>query len=236
MHPRSRAICVILWLLLLPLSYIISGWNMSQVWLDRTDHGRVSYFSTGNHHLDISEAFQIQHNNKWALILNSKPVLLPGFFVLQNSIIILQTVKERNHRVTIVNSFLHPSLSNPSSSLDILPSAAAAAKSLQSCPTLCDPMDCSPPGSPVPGILQARTLEWAAIAFSSAWQWTVKVKSLSRVRLLATPWTAAHQAPLSMGFSRQEYWSGVPWPSPFYLLGSSQTHTLFSISTKAIFT
>ena len=88
--------------------------------------------------------------------------------------------------------------------------AAAAAKSLQSCPTLCNPRDGSPPGSPVPGILQARTLEWVAISFSSAWKRKVKVKSLSRVQLLATPWTAAHQAPPSMGFSRQEYWSGVP--------------------------
>jgi len=88
--------------------------------------------------------------------------------------------------------------------------SAAAAKSLQSCLTLCDPIDGSPPGSPVPGILQARTLEWVAISFSSAWKWKVKVKSLSRVRLLATSWTAAHQAPPSMGFSRQEYWSGVP--------------------------
>ena len=91
--------------------------------------------------------------------------------------------------------------------------AAAAAKSLQSCPTLCDPIDGSPPGSPVPGILQARTLEWVTISFSSAWKWKVKVKSLSRVWLLATPWTAAHQAPPSMGFARQEYWSGVPLPS-----------------------
>ena len=90
--------------------------------------------------------------------------------------------------------------------------AAAAAKSLQSCPTLCDPTDGSPPGSPIPGILQARTLEWVAISFSNAWKWKVKVKSLSRVRPLA--WTAAYQAPLSMGFSRQEYWSGVPLPSP----------------------
>ena len=88
-----------------------------------------------------------------------------------------------------------------------------AAKSLQSCPTLCDPIDGSPPGSPIPGILQARTLEWVAISFSNAWKWKVKVKSLSRLRLLATPWTAAHQAPPSMGFSRQEYWSGVPSPS-----------------------
>ena len=92
--------------------------------------------------------------------------------------------------------------------------AAAAAKSLQSCPTLCDPIDFSPPGSPVPGILQARTLEWVVIFFSNAWKWKVKVKSLSRVWLPATPWTAAYQAPLSMGFSRQEYWSGVPMPSP----------------------
>ena len=92
--------------------------------------------------------------------------------------------------------------------------AAAAAKSLQSCPTLCDPIDGSPPGSPIPGILKARTLEWVAIAFSSAWKWKVKVKSLSRVWLLATPCTAAHQAPPSKGFSRQEYWSGLPLPSP----------------------
>ena len=92
--------------------------------------------------------------------------------------------------------------------------AAAAAKSLQSCPTLCDPIDGSPPGSPVPGILQARTLEWVAISFSNAWKWKVKVKSLSCVQLLVTPWTAAYQAPPSMGFSKQEYWSGVPLPSP----------------------
>ena len=92
--------------------------------------------------------------------------------------------------------------------------AAAAAKSLQSCPTLCDPIDGSPPGSHVPGILQARTLEWVAISFSNAGKWKVKVKSLSRVRVLLTPWTAAYQAPPSMGFSRQEYWSGVPSPSP----------------------
>ena len=88
--------------------------------------------------------------------------------------------------------------------------AAAAAKSLQSCPTLCDPIDGSPPGSAVPGILQTRTLEWVAISFSNAGKWKVKVKSFSRVWLLATPWTAAHPAPPSMGFSRQEYWSGVP--------------------------
>ena len=90
----------------------------------------------------------------------------------------------------------------------------AAAKSLQSCPTLCDSIDGSPPGSPVLGILQARTLEWVAISFSNAWKWKVKVKSRSRVRLFVTLWTTAYQAPPSMGFSRQEYWSGVQLPSP----------------------
>ena len=93
-------------------------------------------------------------------------------------------------------------------------SAAAAAKSLQSCLTLCDPIDSSPSGFPIPGILQARTLEWVAISFSNAWKWKVKVKSLSQVLPLVTPWTATYQAPLSIGFSRQEYWSGVPLPSP----------------------
>ena len=91
--------------------------------------------------------------------------------------------------------------------------AAAAAKSLQSCPTLWDP---------IPGILQARTLEWVAISFSKAWKWKVKGKSLSHIRLSATSWTAAHQAPPSMGFSRQEYWSGVPLPSPIGILGKGK--------------
>ena len=101
---------------------------------------------------------------------------------------------------------------------------AAAAKSLQSCPTLCDPIDGSPPASPVPGILQARTLEWVAISFSNAWKWKVKVKSLSHVRLFTTPWTAAYQGPPSMGFARQEYWSGVPLPSPKVRLARNSMH------------
>ena len=92
--------------------------------------------------------------------------------------------------------------------------AAAAAKPLQSFPTLCNPIDGSPPGSAIPGILQARTLEWVVISFSRAWKWKVKVKSLSHVQLLATPWTAAYQTPPSMGLSRQGYWRGVPLPSP----------------------
>ena len=100
----------------------------------------------------------------------------------------------------------------------------AAAKSLQSCPTLCDPVDGSPPGSPVPGILQARTLEWVAISFSNTGKWKVKVKSLSHVRLLATPWAVAYQASLSMGFSRQGYWSGVPLPSPMHESDMSHKH------------
>ena len=98
---------------------------------------------------------------------------------------------------------------------------AAAAKSLQLCLTLCDPIEGSLPGSPVPGILQARTLEWVAMSFSNGWKWKVKVKSLSRVWLLATPWTTAYQAPPSMGFSRQEYWSGVPLPSPQWTITQS---------------
>ena len=96
----------------------------------------------------------------------------------------------------------------------------AAAKSLQSSPTLWDPIDSGLSGSAVPGILQARTLEWVANSFSNAWKWKVKVKSLSRVRLFVTPWSVAYQAPLSMGFSRQESWSGLPFPSP--LLSRSQ--------------
>ena len=108
--------------------------------------------------------------------------------------------------------------------------AAAAAKSLQSCLSLCDPIDGSPPGSLVPGILQARTLEWVAISFSNARKWKVKVKSVSHVQLLATSWTAAYQAPLSMGFSRQEYWSGVPLSSP--RRGGKNTQKIY---TKKIF-
>ena len=109
---------------------------------------------------------------------------------------------------------------------------AAAAKSLQSCPTLCDPIDISPPGSPIPGILQARTLEWVAISFSMHESEKVKVKSLSRVRLLATPWTATYPTPPSMGFSRQEYWSGVPLPSPMTNLGTILTSRDITLPTK----
>ena len=127
---------------------------------------------------------------------------------------------------------LIPLSTHPSASLNVgqqafsATAAVAAAKSLQSCPTLCNPRDGSPPGSPVPGILQAKTLEWVAISFSDAWKWKVKVKSLSRVRLLVTPWTAAHQALPSMGFSRQKYWSGVPLPSPSERLGEYITSSL----------
>ena len=114
----------------------------------------------------------------------------------------------------------------------------ATAKSLQSCPTLCNPIDSSPPGSPVPGILQARTLEWGAISFSNAWKGKVKVKSLSRVQLLATPWTAAYQAPPSMGFSRQDYWSGLPLPSLEEISGLSHSIVFlcfFVLITEEVF-
>ena len=117
-----------------------------------------------------------------------------------------------------------PQLGPPGRHFYSLIAAAAAAKSLQSCPTLWDPRDGSPPGSPVPGILQERTLEWVTISFSNAWKWKVKVKSLSCVRLIATPWTAAYQAPPSMGFARQEYWSGLPLPSLFHSLSISNLH------------
>ena len=113
------------------------------------------------------------------------------------------------------------------------PCPAAAAKSLQSCPTLCDLVDDSLPGSPIPGILQARILEWVAISFSNAWKWKVKVKSLSRVQLLVTPRTAAHQAPPSLGFSRQEYWSGVPSPFPLSLLQWAIITTFWFYKTVA---
>ena len=116
-------------------------------------------------------------------------------------------------KVRLVNAMVFPVVMDRCESWTIN-KAAAAAKSLQSCPTLCDPIGGSPPGSPIPGILQARVLEWVAIFFSNAGKWKVKGKSLSCVQLLATPWTAAYQAPPSMGFSRQEYWSGVPLPSP----------------------
>ena len=112
-----------------------------------------------------------------------------------------------------------PHSHSPSSVGTTKNTSAAAAKSLQSCPTLCDPVDSRPPGSP--GILQARTLEWVAISFSNPWKCKVKGKSLSHVRLLATPWTAAYQAPPTMGFSRQEYGSGVPLPSPMLPLAVS---------------
>ena len=102
----------------------------------------------------------------------------------------------------------------------------ANGKSLQLCLTLCDPIDGSPWDSPVPGILKARTLEWVAVSFSNAWKWKVKVKSLSHVQLLATLWTAVYQAPPSMGFSRQEYWSGVPLPSlTFIVYGVTKSQT-----------
>ena len=126
--------------------------------------------------------------------------------------------------LSCVRLFATPWITARQASLSITNSAsvaaaAAAAKSLQSCLTLCDPISGSPLGSAVPGILQARTLEWAAISFSNAWKWKVKVKSLSRVLLFATPWTAAYQAPLPLGFSRQEYWSRLTLPSPLLLLG-----------------
>ena len=107
---------------------------------------------------------------------------------------------------------------------NFLDEISATAKLLQLCPTLCDSIDGSPPGSAVPGILQARTMKWVAISFSNAWKWKVKLKSLSPARLLANPWIAAYQAALSIGFSKQEYWSGLPLPSPEVI--SSLSHSI----------
>ena len=138
--------------------------------------------------------------------INPEPFIEKSIF----SALYFRTLREKvrfQYRDRSISWFTHP-LFYPCAN-----TAAAAAKSLQSCPTLCDPIDGSPPGSPVPGILQAKTLEWVAMSFSTAWKWKAKVKSFSHVQLLATPWTAAYQAPLSMGFPRQEYWSGVPLPS-----------------------
>ena len=174
--------------------------------------------------LDITNhfIFEILHlesylwYHKCLVFLPSLSALFCSFFSLINYLIseywhVLVPVLGSVFLIVFLFSFF---FSLPSLSFSF--AAAAAAKSLQSCPTLCDPIDGSPPGSPVPGILQARILEWVAISFSNAWRWKVKVKSLSPVRLWATPWTAAYQAPLSMGFSRQEYWSGVPSPSPSF--------------------
>ena len=147
-----------------------------------------------------------------------KPLLISVSNHLTN-IFKLQSICKSRKRVNVIfNISLFP---NPFrlvyETVIILFAAAAPAKSLQSCPTLCDPIDGSPPGSTIPGILQARTLEWVAISLSNAWKWKVKVKLLSRVQLFTTPWTAAYQAPPSMGCSKQEYWSGLPLPSPIIL-------------------
>ena len=141
---------------------------------------------------------QLENSEEWLVIL----LVTSQTFVLSN----IKCKKVENSKMKESYNFC---------SIVLFPvemNAAAAAKSLQSCPTLCDPIDGSPPVSPIPGILQARTLEGVAISFYSAWESKVKVKSLSHVWLFETPWTAAHQATPSMGFSRQEYWSGVPLP------------------------
>ena len=141
----------------------------------------------------------------------------------------LVSIRCNFHSWTSISSHLHSWTSISPHLLNLqftFLSSPATAKSLQSCPTLCDPIDGSPPGSPVPGIPQARTLEWIAISLSNAWKWKVKGKLLSHVRPSATPRTAAFQAPPSMGFPRQEYWSGVPLPSLWALLGVSNNSAL----------
>ena len=138
----------------------------------------------------------------WIAFTNT--VFLNGSWVLDFGVLAILGLWNLTRAYLFVSSEMENSLS------PLFNITLCYAKSLQLCPILCDPIDDSPPGSPVPGILQARTLEWVAISFSNAGKWKVKVKSLSSVWLLATPWTTAHQAPPSMGLSRQEYWSGVP--------------------------
>ena len=150
-----------------------------------------------------------QHQGLFKWVSSSHQVAKVSGFQLQHQSFQWATVAANTIIPCIYNIFIYKCLYK----IYIFTYAAAAAKSLQSCLTLCDLIDGSPPGSPVPGILQARTLERVAISSSNAWKWKVKVKSLSRVQLLATPWTAAYQAPPSMGFSRQEYWGGLPLPS-----------------------
>ena len=117
-----------------------------------------------------------------------------------------------------------------------MPFPSAAAKSLQSCLTLCDPIDGSPPGSPVPGILQARPLEWVAISFSNAWKGKVKVKSLGRVRLLAISWTAAYQVPPSMGFfqARVLEWVAIAFSTLSLYLNGNEFNQITLVLEKTL--
>ena len=172
-------------------SEYISSRDATKVSLDKVADGLLIIKSNSYFFAFILIDFQ--------LLFGSVEYCLLGFFSTWASRIIpfLDILFSTNHhplRVGVSSWFWN----KPSFLL-----AAAAAKSLQLCLTLCNLIDGSPPGSPIPGILQARTLEWVAISFSSTWKW--KWKLLSRVRLFVTPWTAAYQAPPPMGFSRQEY-------------------------------
>ena len=193
---RSEAFIFSQYFIPLSLCIFFSG-------LPRWLSGKESTYQCRRHRFD-PWAGKMLWRKKW----QPTPVFLPGKVHGQRSL--ASTVYGSLKELDMTEWAQHSS----SSSVGTRKGGAAAAASLQSCPTLFDPIDGSPSGSPVPGILQARTLEWVAISFSNAWKWKVKVKSLGCVRLLATPWTAAFQAPPSMRFSRQEYWSGVPLPSP----------------------
>ena len=162
--------------------------NYALSWISLFKHMTLSYFSTNS---SVQSLSRVQ-------LCDPMDCSTPGLPVHHQLPEFTQT------HLHWVGDAIQPS--HPLSS----PLSPAAAKSLQSCPTLCDPIDGCPPGSSIPGILQARTLEWVAISFSNAWKWKVKVNSLSRVQPFVTPWTAAYRAPPPMGFSRQEYWSGVP--------------------------
>ena len=152
--------------------------------------------------LNITSGLLTMNLRQW----HPTPVLLPGESHGQRSLV---GCSPWGHEESDMTEWLP---------FPFIAATAAAAKLIQSCPTLCNPIDGSPLGSSIPGILQARILERGASSFSNAWKWKVKVKSLSRAQLWATPWTVAYHAPPSMEFSRQEYWSGVPLPSPMNLI------------------
>ena len=139
-------------------------------------------------------------NWKWIKDLNVRPETIK---LLEENI--GRTLDDINQSKILITHYQRNANQNHNEVSPHIGQNAAAAKSCQPCPTLCDPIDSSPPGSSFPGILQARILEWIATSFSSVWNWKVKVKLLSRVQLFTTPWTVAHQAPPSMGFTRQEY-------------------------------
>ena len=192
----------------------LQPWNQKMIasWQESYDKPRLCVEKQRHHSADevlYSQGYSLPSGHIWLWELDHKEGRMPNNWCFQ------AVVLEKTPESSLDSKKIKPvNLKRNQPWTLIGRPHTEAAKSLQSCPTLCDPINGSQPGSPVPGILKARTLEWAAISFSNTWKWKVKVKLLSCVWPSATPWTAAFQAPPSMGFSRQEYWSGVPfWSS-----------------------